>query len=510
MKHSIWTGIGLLLCIALFAAACSQRGKYLTVEEVWKNAKSYDGKIIRVQGKADYTQMMTMVLCQPSRCDCNEVTGSLYLVNDPPSHVNDKYSNRDTIWVKDVDCHGDECSITCSPIQPKTGDVYEFTGKLAVTYQGVDPVQLQLTGIDSSSARVLVDGAWKPIPTGTFTTQLRTYGCPGAPDTRLIINDIARASVNPPLPLHLHSTPGISGEEIGQVEPGGNVKVLDGPKCADNYTWFLVRSLDGQEGWAAEGDQTTYWLADPITYREQLNTYQSVTTKTFDLREIRISPDTALVSNIEGTYLPLETPVPTPLTFETPWPDESRESRAGMEDEWVNYAAHSVYKLSSPTRINFMSVFDLQDPLSRSYIVKKNGVDCIPAIRENLNSATLQEEDVHPFCGMNGSGPLLFIVNIKTIQFTGGKGLRYLITYSLNGNPRFLDYIFQGLSDDDRYFIYLFAEGVTNPYSYPTLEDEQSQTAFNERMKKLLDAGMVPLSPSLEVLDAMMSSIEIK
>jgi len=151
---------------------------YLTVEEVWKNAKGYDGKIIRIQGKAEFSTMMTLVLCIPSRCDCNETTGQLRLVNEPISHVNAKYAVNDYIWVSDLDCHGDECGMTCPVIQPKTGDVYEFVGRLAVTFENADPAELQLTEIDISSSRQLVNGAWVPIPTGPFVKELRATSNP--------------------------------------------------------------------------------------------------------------------------------------------------------------------------------------------------------------------------------------------------------------------------------------------------------------------------------------------
>jgi len=160
--------LGVYLLVKLVYPSLLPQRNYLTVEKVWKNAKRYDGKIIRVQGKAEYSTLMSQQLCSPSRCDCNTTIGILYLVNEPPSHVNAKYSEIDYIWVSDLDCHGDECSITCSPIQPKTDDVYEFVGRLAVTYQGAEPAELQLTEMDISSSSQLVDGVWVPIPTGTF------------------------------------------------------------------------------------------------------------------------------------------------------------------------------------------------------------------------------------------------------------------------------------------------------------------------------------------------------
>jgi hypothetical protein len=68
--------------------------------------------------------------------------------------------------------------------------------------------------------------------------------CPGAPDISLKLDDWAMVSTDPPLPNKIRSQPGISGELIGQVQPGENVLVVDGPTCADGYTWWFVHSLD--------------------------------------------------------------------------------------------------------------------------------------------------------------------------------------------------------------------------------------------------------------------------
>jgi hypothetical protein len=361
--------LGLWLCTVLLIGACSNNNNYLTIEQVWKNAKEYDGKIIHVQGKAELSTMMTLVLCIPSRCDCNETTGIFHLVDDPPSHVNAKYSISDYLNISAVNCHGDECSETCSPIQPKTDVVYRFIGKLKVTYQDAEPAELQLTEVDFSSPRQLVNGAWVAIPTGTFTTQTKTYGCSGAPDTRLSVTDVARIGVDAPLPFYLQSSPGVSAGKVGQLAVGDDVQILDGPQCADDYTWFKVRSLSGLVGWVAEGDKAAYWLVDRI-YFDPTAPLQMGPPKTYDLREVRISIATGLVNNIESTYYPLETPVPTPLTILTPWPNESLEGRAGMEDEWVNYAEHSRYKITGAIH-SFLTIFDLRDPLSRTYLRKK-------------------------------------------------------------------------------------------------------------------------------------------
>jgi hypothetical protein len=286
-----------------------------------------------------------------------------------------------------------------------------------------------------------------------------------------------------------------------------------------------VRSLGGLEGWAAEGDASGAWLVEPISpWYELPAAIQPGGTKPYDLRELRISPDTALVSGVEEAYYPLATPMPTPESAETPWPDDPR---AGNYAGFENYAEHSVYTFSG-TREGFMSVFDLRNPLSREYLVDPYQVDCIQLLQKALVSDSIQTGDLRPFCGMNGAFPLHFTADIQAIQFTGGKGIRYLISSSNYLTVNQMVYIFQGLSEDGRYYITLHYQGISHPYivgheifemnlgpliawrSGQYEEAAQSYQVFNERIETLLEAGVVPLYPSLELLDAMVASIEIK
>jgi len=84
--------------------------------------------------------------------------------------------------------------------------------------------------------------------------------CPGAPEISLKNDDWAIVSLDPSIPNNVRSQPNRSGEVIGQIQPGENVLVLDGPRCTDGYTWWFIHSVTGIEGWTAEGDATGYWL----------------------------------------------------------------------------------------------------------------------------------------------------------------------------------------------------------------------------------------------------------
>jgi uncharacterized protein YraI len=357
------------------------------------------------------------------------------------------------------------------------------------------------------------------VPTSVVASRAELKACPGAPEIKLAVGDWARVSVDPPLSSRIRSMPGSSGQILGEVPAGGNLLILDGPQCANGYAWWKVRSLDGLEGWAAEGDTAAYWLVEPISgWYELPPPIRLGNTKTYDLRELRVSPETGLVSGVQGEYFPLATPMPTPETAETPWPDDPRANEFGA----VYCAAHSGYQLSGAVD-GFMEVFDIQDPLSRSYIG-----DCVETIRKILKNNTLYESYLQPFCGFNMGIPTHFKVNIKEIEFTGGTGLRFLISSANYLTVNKMNYRFQGLSEDGRYYISVLFYDIAHPYivdeelwqhdfgpfvawrEWQYDKAEQSFNVFNGRMKELLEAGVVPLYPSLEVLDAMMASIVIK
>jgi hypothetical protein len=106
--------------------------------------------------------------------------------------------------------------------------------------------------------------------------------------------------------------------------------------------------------------------------------------------------------------------------------------------------------------------------------------------------------------------------------------VRFLISSSNYLTVNNLNYIFQGLSDDGRYMIYGLFRPIAHPYIVdattlqtdfgPLLgwkdgqyeEAEASYELFNGRIEEMIEAGVLPLYPSLEFLDEMLSSIVIR
>ena len=304
--------------------------------------------------------------------------------------------------------------------------------------------------------------------------------CPGAPAILLKVNDWARVSVDPPLSIRLRSQPSSSGEITGEVGPGKNVLIQEGPQCANGYTWWKVRSLDGQEGWTVEGDDTGYWLVEPISPWNQLPaTFEPKGTRLYDLREIRISPDAALVHDIDRQYHPPATPLPT-----------SEDTCPGFTTGHAEYSSYTLHGVIAGT-------------------------------------IQLRQDTVNPYLNQPCGIPYE-VADVKPIQFTGGQGERFLVHDGHNivyGAPY---YYFEGISDDGRYYMYALLSGLSHPYigDYDQLEHQSfgpllawgendrkafaSYQVFNARLIELMDAGEVMFYPPLALIDEMFSSIEIK
>lgn len=52
--------------------------------------------------------------------------------------------------------------------------------------------------------------------------------------------------------LNLRSGPGLDYEILGKLEKGTVVTLVEGPRKAEGYAWWFIRTDDGQEGWSVE------------------------------------------------------------------------------------------------------------------------------------------------------------------------------------------------------------------------------------------------------------------
>ena len=99
------------------------------------------------------------------------------------------------------------------------------------------------------------------ITVATDLAGMSASDCPMSLSSPLRPGIYAYISLTPPLPNRIRSGAGKTNPYLGQIEPGGGVKVLEGPLCADGFSWWLVESAQGGlRGWTAEGRESEQWV----------------------------------------------------------------------------------------------------------------------------------------------------------------------------------------------------------------------------------------------------------
>lgn len=139
-----------------------------TVSDVWKNASALSGKRICVEGKAETTIGITLLLCCPPTCDCNSSRGELSLVSEETITYNPRVSKVDYISIDSPTCEGNECSITCSPFNPYAAEYFQLVGELSTKERNGEIVWLGLTNLDVPASRQLIGRVWQTIPVETY------------------------------------------------------------------------------------------------------------------------------------------------------------------------------------------------------------------------------------------------------------------------------------------------------------------------------------------------------
>lgn len=124
--------------------------------------------------------------------------------------------------------------------------------------------------------------ATKPLPTRTITptippldTQTPTLSpslsptptegkenrvCPNTYLTQLKVGIRVYASFEPPLPNRIRQDPNTKSTIIGQIRPGEEADVTEGPVCSEGWIWWKIKMSGGVAGWTAEGDGKDYWI----------------------------------------------------------------------------------------------------------------------------------------------------------------------------------------------------------------------------------------------------------
>lgn len=135
------------------------------------------------------------------------------------------------------------------------GDGLAFITEEGRPYSAGEEGEWRLMMIDSRTNSevepTLVDRPTRPFQ----------FSCLSAPASRLATGATARVSGVPAVASRLRGRPGLKETVNAVVGPGAQVRVVEGPSCADGLAWWRVREIGGDGvGWAAEADWQGAWL----------------------------------------------------------------------------------------------------------------------------------------------------------------------------------------------------------------------------------------------------------
>lgn len=132
--------------------------------------------------------------------------------------------------------------------------------------------------------------------------------CPGSPPPRLTVGQ--EAFVLPGSANNMRLSPSTGAARVGQIPGEGVFLVIEGPECAEGYTWWRV-NYEGILGWTVENSGEDYVL-EPLFVPTPTPEFTPVPPTATPLPEFRIGADHVLwsadgsmiaVSNDAGVWL---------------------------------------------------------------------------------------------------------------------------------------------------------------------------------------------------------------
>ena len=91
-------------------------------------------------------------------------------------------------------------------------------------------------------------------------TQIATPTCTISLPSRLSIEKKARVAYTDGSEMRIRAKPGLEQDILDTVPEGTEFAIVGSSRCADNITWWPVRTDDGILGWMPEGQNGVYLL----------------------------------------------------------------------------------------------------------------------------------------------------------------------------------------------------------------------------------------------------------
>ncbi|GAB4513269.1 MAG: hypothetical protein OHK0046_13930 [Anaerolineae bacterium] len=105
-----------------------------------------------------------------------------------------------------------------------------------------------------------------PTPDPVVTAQMPPPSpvlCPGTLPSRLFPGSGGVVSDDDSRRLNVREGPGLNFAQLDQMRVGEPFRVLEGPRCADDFAWYRVNYRGVLEGWIAEADSEAYFVEPP-------------------------------------------------------------------------------------------------------------------------------------------------------------------------------------------------------------------------------------------------------
>lgn len=318
------------------------------------------------------------------------------------------------------------------------------------------------------------------------STNAQQKTCPGSPPTRLIVGDFARVTAGTSNNVRDEAT--TSGEKIGEIPGKGIIQVLEGPVCADGYTWYRIfyhnLSLDEtMTGWTVETSGSQYAIEPYLLTMKNTVGYPRITF-------------TASSSN-------------APEEYELTISEAGSYTYSGLVPEQLVVFGH----IGGSTSVYIYT----REAHERLYgRAGRSGMTFDQLFDTDTDSAALTKEDLPSRWWPTATD---LFSQVAFIDFEGGRGVRHIGYYTQNGapvDPTELDYIFKGFTDD--YYIEAHMKVSTaiieaKDPNYPdesTYGTEAYEAHISERKAVLDAAPPSDFTPDLAVLDAIFASMVIE
>jgi hypothetical protein len=310
--------------------------------------------------------------------------------------------------------------------------------------------------------------------------------CPDSPPTRLVVGDYAR--VLPGSANNVRETPSTAGAKVGEIPGDGIFEVLEGPVCADGYTWYRVDYS------TISDDPVIGWTVETVGDEYAVEFYSLGMGNTTGYPRIQLD----IPAEFDEGEL---TVIPTKLDSDGPWFSPER-----VRLEFVDpYLSVDIYPIIPFERLNVRGLRD-------------NTIDSVLNFDRPVSELT--EADLYPFIHMS-VGTDIF-AQVAFVDFENGRGVRHLGYLTPEFTPVFpegLTYIFIGYTDE--YYIYASTNVTTDVleenkdaavrdsiFVDGTVTDKYD--AYIAEANAVLNAAQsTDFSTDLAILDAMFASMRL-